>query len=164
VNLNLRENKHWSYGVNTVPIAARGQGPFVVYAPVQTDKTKESVIELDKELRAILGDRPATADELTEAQQNRTLTLPGRWETLGAVSGSLGEIVAFDLPDDYFKTYPGKVRGLTVNDLSHAGKKLVHPDQLVWVVVGDRSKIEAPLRELGWGEIQFLDADGNPVK
>jgi zinc protease len=164
VNMNLREDKHWAYGAGTVPLAARGQGPFVAYAPVQTDKTKESMVELDKELRGMLGPRPITGEELATAQKNQTLSLPGQWETIGSVSGSLGEMVTFGLPDDYFATYPDKVRALAVNDLTKAAQKVVHPDQLVWVVVGDRSKIESPIRELGWGQIQLLDADGNAVK
>jgi zinc protease len=131
---------------------------------VQTDKTKESMVEIDKELRGILGKTPITSDELTKAQQNQTLELPGRWETMGAVAGSIGEIVRFGLPDDYFTTFPDKVRALSVDDLVQAAQKVVHADQLVWIVVGDRAKIEPGIRELGWGEIQFLDADGNPVK
>jgi zinc protease len=73
-------------------------------------------------------------------------------------------MVTFGLPEDYFATYPGKVRALSVSDLTKAAQKVVHPDQLVWVVVGDRSKIESSIRELGWGEIQLLDADGNAVR
>ncbi len=164
VNMNLREDKHWAYGAGTIPLAARGQGPFVAYAPVQSDKTKESMVEVDKELRAILGPRPVTEPELATAQKNQTLSLPGQWETIGAVGGSLNEIVTFGLPDDYFSTYPRKVRALTVSDLTKAAQKAVHPDQLVWVVVGDRSKIESSIRELGWGEIQLLDVDGNVAK
>jgi len=164
MNMNLREDKHWAYGAGTVPLAARGQGPFVAYAPVQSDKTKESMVEMDKELRGILGPRPITGEELATAQKNQTLSLPGQWETIGAVSGSLSEMVTFGLPDDYFATYPGKVRALTVNDLTKAAQKVVHPGQLVWVVVGDRAKIESSIRELGWGEIQLLDADGNAAK
>lgn len=164
VNLNLREDKHWTYGAGTFPLPARGQGPFIAYAPVQTDKTKESMIEMDKELRGILGPRPITAEELSTAQKNQTLSLPGQWETIGAVGGYLDELVTFGLPEDYFTTYPDKVRALTANDLTKAAQKAVHPDQLVWVVIGDRSKIEAPIRELGWGEIKLLDADGNGVK
>jgi len=164
VNMNLREDKHWAYGAGTFPLAARGQGPFIAYAPVQTDKTKESMIEMDKELRAILGPRPVTGEELATAQKSQTLSLPGQWETLNAVVGSLGELVTFGLPEDYFNTYSEKVRVLTVNDVTRAAAKAVHPDHLVWVIVGDRTKIEAPIRELGWGEIQLLDADGNALK
>ncbi|HXP62420.1 MAG TPA: insulinase family protein, partial [Dongiaceae bacterium] len=90
MNMNLREDKHWAYGAGTAVVYARGQGPFVAYAPVQTDKTKESMVEVDKELRGILGQRPITAEELTTAQKDQTLSLPGRWETIGAVSGSIG--------------------------------------------------------------------------
>jgi zinc protease len=164
VNLNLREDKHWSYGAFTFIPGARGQRPFIAYAPVQTDKTKESMLEMDKELKGILGKVPITEDELTKSQQNQTLQLPGTWETSSAVEGSIGEIVRFGLPDDYFVTYPDKVRALSVNDLSKAASQVVHTESLVWVVVGDRSKIEPGIRELGWGAVQLLDADGNPLK
>ncbi len=164
VNMNLREEKHWSYGARTIIASARGQSPFIAYAPVQTDKTKESMIEMDKELRGILGKRPITEEELILAQKNETLKLPGSWETDSAVGSSIGEIVRFGLPEDYFSAYPDKVRALSLNDVTKAAEKVVHPDQLVWVVVGDRAKIEPGIRELGWGGIQLLDTDGKPVK
>ena len=85
------------------------------------------------------------------------------WETSGAIAASIGEIVRFGLPEDYFKSYPDKVRALTDADLAQAAKEVVHPDQLIWVIVGDRSKIEPGLRELGWGEIHLLTADGATV-
>ncbi|HEY3856350.1 MAG TPA: pitrilysin family protein [Verrucomicrobiae bacterium] len=164
VNMNLREEKHWSYGAGTVVFAARGQGPFIAFAPVQSDKTKESMIELNKELHGILGQRPISDQELTTAQKNETLALPGSWETIDSVSTSIEDMVKFGLPDDYYNTYPAKVRALTASDLVNAAQKEVHPDQLVWVIVGDRAKIESGVRELGWGDIHFLDADGNAVK
>jgi len=164
INMNLREDKHWSYGAFTFMWPARGQRPFIAYAPVQTDKTKESLLELEKELRGILGKQSISEKELVTAQKNQTLQLPGTWETDDAVANSLGDIVTFGLPDDYFSTYPAKVRSLSVSDVDKAAREVVRPDQLVWVVVGDRSKIESGLRELGWGEVQLLDADGNPAK
>ena len=164
INMNLREEKHWAYGAGTVLVAARGQGPFLAYAPVQTDKTKESMMELNKELHDILGRRPITGDELTTAQKEETLALPGKWETSGAIASSIDGLLNFGLPADYYTTYPAKVRALSPQDLETAARKVVHPDQLVWVVVGDRSKIEPGLRELGWGEIHLLDTDGQPVK
>jgi zinc protease len=164
INLNLREDKHWSYGARSVLAAARGPRPFIAYAPVQTDKTKESLVEMDKELRGIIGPRPITQGELQTAQDEETLKLPGTWETSDRVAGSISEIVRFGLPENYFSVYPDKVRALSVADVSAAAAKVVHPEQMVWVVVGDRSKIEAGLRELGWGEIKMLDADGTAVK
>jgi zinc protease len=82
INMNLREDKHWSYGASSRLISARGQRPFVVIAPVQTDKTKESLAEINKELRGILGDKPPTAEELAKVQANETLSLPGSRETM----------------------------------------------------------------------------------
>ena len=72
--------------------------------------------------------------------------------------------MSFGLPDDYFTTYAAKVRSLSVGEVENAAKEVVHPDQLVWVVVGDRAKVETGIRELGWGEVNLLDADGNPAK
>jgi zinc protease len=163
VNMNLREDKHWSYGAFSLLFDARGQRPFIVYAPVQTDKTKESLTEVANELRAIAHTRPVTPEELAKAQANLTLSLPGQWETIGAVGASVQEIVRFDLPHDYYSTFASKVRELQVADLTSAASETIHPDKLVWVVVGDRAKIEPGIRELNLGPLQFLDADGKPV-
>ena len=163
INMNLREDKHWSYGARTILVPARGQRPYIVSAPVQTDKTKESVAEVDKELRGILGPHPITPVELAKAQKEQTLKLSGSWETIGRVTGSIAEIVRFRLPEDYFKRYPEKVLALQLSDLGQAGKTVVQPDSLVWVVVGDRAKIEPGLQELGFGEIRLIDTDGKPI-
>jgi zinc protease len=163
VNMNLREDKHWSYGAFTFFRDARGQRPFVAYAPVQTDKTKEAVTELDKELRGIVKDRPVQPAELSRAQASLTLTLPGSWETMSALAASIGNIVTFGLDDRYYDTFADKVRAQTVESVTAVAGEVVHPDQLVWVVVGDRSKIESGLRELKLGEIRLIDTDGKPV-
>jgi zinc protease len=160
LNMNLREDKHWSYGARTVLRDARSQRPFYAVAPVQTDKTKESLVETNKEFRGIVGDHPITADELTKVQLNETLKLPGSRETLDALAQSIVDLVQFGLPDDYYNTYAGKVRALTTSDVNDAAKEVVRPDNLIWIVVGDRSKIEAGVRELNLGEFRLMDADG----
>jgi zinc protease len=164
INMNLREDKHWSYGSGSFLFDARGQRPFIAYAPVQTDKTKESAAELAKELNGIMGSRPVIADELVKAQASLTLTLPGSWETMNALGSSIGNIVRYGLDDRYYDTYAGKIHSLKVGDMVPAAKMTIHPDKLVWVIVGDRAKIEAGIRVLGLGEIRFIDADGKPVK
>jgi len=163
INMNLREDKHWSYGARSFYWDARGQRPFVVFAPVQTDKTKESLIELNKELRGILGDKPPTQDELAKVQANETLSLPGSRETMNEVANSIQTLVEFGLPDDYYDKYAGRVRALTVSDMEAIAKRVERPDNLLWVVVGDRAKIEAGVREVNLGEVKFLDADGKPI-
>jgi len=163
LNMNLREDKHWSYGARTLIFDARGQRPFIAYAGVQSDRTKESLAEVLKELRGIIGANPPTADELQRARSGQTLTLPGRWETNRAVLGSLDEIVTFGLPADYWSTYADRVNALELEQVRQAARQLVHPEHVIWVVVGDREKIEAGMRELGLGEVHLIDADGNPV-
>jgi zinc protease len=164
INMNLREDKHWSYGSGSLVFDARGPQPFLAYGIVQTDKTKESMSELNKELRDILGPRPASADELAKVQSNMTLELPGSWETNNAVIGSIAEMVRFDYSDDYFETFVRKIKSLNLENISNAAKRVVHPDNLTWVVVGDRLKIEAGIRELGYGEVKLIDSNGNVIQ
>jgi zinc protease len=160
LNMNLREDKHWSYGARTVLRDARSQRPFYAVAPVQTDKTKESLVEMNKEFRGIVGDHPIGTDELAKIQANETLKLPGSRETLEALGLSIVDLVQFGLPDDYYDTYAGKVRALKTSDVNQAAKEVVRPDNLIWIVVGDRAKIEPGVRELGLGEFRLMDTDG----
>jgi zinc protease len=160
LNMNLREDKHWSYGAASRLRDARAQRPFYAVGPVQTDKTKESMVEINKELRGIVGDHPVNAEELAKIQANETLSLPGSRETLDALGQSIVDIVQFGLPDDYYDTYAGKVRALKTNDINEAAKQVVHPDQMIWLVVGDRAKIEAGVRQLNYGEFHLMGTDG----
>jgi zinc protease len=159
INLNLREDKHWSYGAFSFAWDAAGQRPFVVYAAVQTDKTAESLQEIQNEIEAIRGPHPVTEDELTKAVDNLTLSLPGSWETINAVNGSLAEIVRFGLPDDHFDTYADAIRGVTSEQASAIARQFLDPDRMVWVVVGDRAEIEEKIRELGFGDVRVLTED-----
>ena len=160
INMNLREDKHWSYGVFSFAQDARGQRPWIIYAPVQTDKTKESLAELVKELHDVASTRPLSDSEVQGAKDRETLTLAGRWETGSAVSGALQEMATYGLPDDYYQTYASHIRALSASDIGKAVSDFVKPDHEVWVVVGDRAKIEAGIRALGLGEVSFLDANG----
>jgi len=164
LNMNLREDKHWAYGSYSFLSPARGQRPFLAYAPVQTDKTKESIQEIAKELRSITRDRLVTADELVMAKLNLTLALPGLWETNNDVGGALGDMIRYNLPPDYYQTYAGRVKAMSLNDMNKAAQRVVKADNLIWVIVGDREKIEPGIRQLNLGEIRFIDADGNIVK
>jgi len=157
--MNLREDKHWSYGAQTLLIGAVGQRPFLVYAPVQTDKTKESLAEVAKELRGIRGDRPATDGELARVKNSETLRLPGSRETIAQVAASIEELVGYGLPDNYYDTYASKIREVSLGDTSRAASEVVEPDHMMWVVVGDRAKIETGVRELGLGEVKLLNPE-----
>jgi zinc protease len=159
LNMDLREDKHWTYGALTMLANARGQRLFLAWAPVQTDKTKDSMAEIDKDLRGILADHPATGAELARVKASETLSLPGSRETIDRVMSSIGDLVEYGLPEDYYQTYAGKVRALTLADIQTSAREVVHPDRLIWVVVGDRAKIEAGIRELGLGEVRLLNPE-----
>ena len=164
LNMNLRQDKHWSYGAGTSLIDAKGQRPFVVSAMVQTDKTAESMQETVKELRGLVGAHPATDSEIRTAKDALVLTLPGSNETSREVARSYADILTYGLPDSYLNDFVGKVDALSVSDLQAAAGKLIHPDALTWVVVGDLAAIEAPIRKLGLGEVRILDADGGVLR
>jgi zinc protease len=164
LNMNIREDKHWSYGVGTRITKARAQRPFRIVAPVQTDKTKESLVELDKELRGILAEKPVAAAELAKTQNQETLELPGSRETLDSLETSIDDQVQYGLPDDYYQTYAAKVRALTVADIESAAKTVVHPDNIIWIIVGDRAKIEPGIRELNLGEVKIMSPEGKVVQ
>lgn len=164
LNMNLREDKHWSYGAFSFLWDAKGQRMMLAFAPVQTDKTKESAQEIVKEFKAIVGDKPLTKEEFERTKNNGIMQLPGRWETNAAVSGSLNEIVKYGLPNDYFNNYDKNFRTLTLEEVQKLGKKMIQPENLTWFVVGDKGKIMNGLKELGFSEIIEIDADGNTIK
>lgn len=164
INMNLREDKHWAYGAGGFVMGAKEERPFIVYAPVQTDKSAESITELRKEVSEFVGTRPATQEELDKVKTNQILKLPGQWETNASVNSSLVNLVRYGLPDDYYQHYDGNVRNLSLEDVRDVSKKVVRPDAVNWFVVGDRAKIVDKLDGLGFTEIIEIDADGNPIK
>lgn len=164
INMNLREDKHWAYGAFGFMINAKGQRPFIGYAPVQTDKTAESAIELRTEITQFVGDKPETKEELEKVKGNAILKLPGKWETNSAVSASLNTMVKYGLPDDYYQKYDENVRNLSLKEVNDVSKKLIKPKDLNWIVVGDKAVILEKLKDLGFDEIIEIDVEGNPIK
>ncbi|TYQ12492.1 UNVERIFIED_ORG: zinc protease [Zoogloea ramigera] len=161
INMNLREDKHWSYGVRSSVLPARSQGLYLSTSPVQADKTKEALQELVREYGDIAGAKPITEAELKEAQDNSTLSLPGSFETAGQLGGAYSTILQYQLPEDYYNTFTNKITAMTPADANALAKRVIEPGKLVWVVVGDVKKIEAGVRELNLGEVRKVDADGN---
>ena len=153
VNMNLREDKGWSYGAYTFLQDARGQRPFMVYAPVQTDKTGPSLQELKKELNAYLGEKPPVEFELERARLDSVRSLPGQFETAVSVMNSLLSSNRFNRAYDYPESLVEKYNSLSVADLSEAAKEVIKTDKLTWVIIGDASKIKAEVEAAGIGEV-----------
>ncbi len=163
VNMNLREDKGWSYGARSSLSGGRGPRSFIVQAPVQTDATKGALIELRKELTGVVGAKPPTAAELNTVRTNTLLGMASRWETSGAVINSLVDIDQFNLPADYWAKYADTYRTVTPGEVEAMAKKLIPDQNHVWVIVGDRAKIEKGVREVNLGELHIVDANGNPA-
>jgi zinc protease len=164
LNMNLREEKRWSYGASTAIAGAKGQRPFFAYAPVQTDKTIESLREIRRELEDVRGKRPISADEVSFARDSLVRSLPGDNETAAEVAGSLTTLLTYGLPDSYWNDYVDTVEGLQVPQVQAAIERLVQPQALTWIIVGDLSKIEQPIRDLQWAPVDVLDADGRKLR
>ncbi|WP_210431064.1 M16 family metallopeptidase [Iodidimonas gelatinilytica] len=153
VNMNLREEKGWAYGAYTFMQDARGQRPFFVYAPVQTDRTADSMAELVRELNAITGDKPASDTELEMVVRNNVRSLPGQFETARNVLNAMLSNARFGRPLDYEESLKGRYEALGLGDVESAASEVLHPDKLTWMVIGDRAKIEDSIRALDLGEI-----------
>jgi len=161
INMNLREDKTWSYGADTTIVDTQAQRPFLAIAPVQADKTAPSMREIKKEFDEFLSSRAATEAEVATSKRRSTLTLPGRWETARAVARDIAALVRFK-----FRTPTGTITPSSSRSSrwarSTGGQRLLQSNRLTWVVVGDRKVIEAEVRALNFGAVSIVDVDGNP--
>ncbi len=163
LNMNLREDKHWSYGARSGAQGAVGPRLWTASAPVQIDKTGEAVAEIQREISEYAsGKRPATAEEVDGMEKVLTLTLPGAYETAASVMNTIASNALYGRPDDYVFRRKAEIEAMTPAQVNAAAKAF-NPAGLTWVVVGDLSKTEAAVRALNLGEVTVLDADGKPV-
>ena len=164
INMNLREEKHWSYGVRSTLPDAQGERPWLLSAPVQSDRTVEAMRELRREIEEFVGPRPATTAEIRKIMNREVRALSGRYETNAAVAGAIAEMVVFKRPDDYVPTLKARIEAQTDAAVQAAAREALDPSRLTWVIVGDLKSIEKPVRELGFGELQVLDANGRTLR
>ncbi|HET6604503.1 MAG TPA: pitrilysin family protein [Xanthomonadaceae bacterium] len=165
LNMNLRENKHWAYGAYSFVSGAKGQRPWIGFAPVQIDKTVESLAELQREIGEYAsGKVPASDAEIDKIQATEVRGLPGQYETAGAVLGAIGGIIRYQRPDDYVVQRQRRIEAMD-DAAVRAAARVLQPKALTWVVVGDLSKIEQPVREAmaGKATVKVIDASGAEV-
>lgn len=160
LNMNLREDKHWAYGAHSFLQNAVGQRPFFMYAPVQTDKTAESIAEMLQEAKAVVGSRPLSSKEIDKVQRSNIRSLPGAYETAATVLKAMADIEVYDRPDNYVETLKSRIEAQTDAEVRAAAEQVIEPDALTFVIVGDLAKIEKPIRALDVEEIKVIDVDG----
>lgn len=161
INMNLREDKHWSYGARTSLLDMAGERAFLCSTSVQADKTAAALRELKQDVLGLQADRPPTLAELEKVVTDLTLRLGGQLETLGAVGDVMQQMVRLGLSEKYFCGYAEALRGVTVPDVREAATRVARTECLVWLVVGDRERLLPELEALGWGPVTVLDADGH---
>ena len=163
LNMNLREAKGWSYGVISSHSSAAVPRPWRVVAPVQPDRVADAMAELQREIADYAqGRTPATQEELVRFTGSQIRRLPGLYETREAVLSEIADSVRFARPDDWVVQRSREIERLDLEQVQ-AAASVLDPTQLTWVVVGDLSQIERPVRALGLGEVTLIDAQGNPV-
>jgi zinc protease len=164
LNHNIREVKGYSYGVFSNFAFGRGPGPFQAGGDVVTAKTDSALIEFMKELRDIRGPRPPSDDELAQAKASLVQSLPANFASVGGVNGSIASIYTQGLPEDYYQQFARAVDAVTRDDVVRVAQKYIDPEHLAILIVGDRSRIEEPLKATKIAPVVLLDVEGNPVQ
>ena len=149
LNLDLREDKGWSYGVGGGERLLENSASYVISAPVQADRTGDALAELNKQVQDFLSTKGVTQDELTRTVARSINELPGEFETAGAVISALMRMDLLGRPDNYYETLPGKYRALTTASADQAIRRAVDPNGFTWIVVGDAAKVRPQLEKLG---------------
>jgi len=160
LNANIREEKGYSYGVNSSFAYGKGPGPFRAGGGIVTDKTDAALVEFMKELRGIQGARPITDEEMQMAKDTLIQRLPAQFSSVSAIGSTITSLYLQDLPPDYYQNYAKAVRAVTRDDVLRVAKKYVDLDHLNIVIVGDLKSIEAPLKATGIAPIVVLDPEG----
>ncbi len=164
INLNLREAKGYSYGAGSGFQMGRIAGPFVASGGVETRVTRESVVEFMRELEDIRGARPVTPEELDLARVSIIRREPLTMETNGQIAGRIQDMIRFNLPEDYFDSYNQRVAAVTAEDVNRVAREYLQPGRFAIVVVGDRSVVEAPLRQLPYPvEVVAVESQAPPA-
>ncbi|MCA1559415.1 MAG: insulinase family protein [Acidobacteria bacterium] len=156
INMNLREDKGYTYGARTSFDFRRGAGPFVFQASVQSEVTADAVRETLAEIHAIRADRPVTHAELEAGRAALTRGYPRNFETAEQVGRSAAQLALYGLRDDYFSTFVPRVLALDEVDLTRVASAHIHPARLVTVVVGDRERVRPGLDALDLGRTEEL--------
>jgi predicted Zn-dependent peptidase len=149
INADLRETKGWSYGVRGSINTLQHRVPYIVNAPVQANRTGESIAALIAQYERFLGPDGVTAAERDRTVNGDTRGLAGGFETSGQILGGLRSNALYGRPDNYQETLASRTRALTAADMDAAARATIDPSTFVWVVVGDASVVRPQLDALG---------------
>ncbi|MBS0479760.1 MAG: insulinase family protein, partial [Proteobacteria bacterium] len=149
INMDLREDKHWSYGARGGFQRAAGATPYIISAGVQADRTGDAIVAAMGDLTGYVGDKPMTQIEYDRAVAGAIRTLPGQFETSRAVLGAMQSNILYKRPDDYYATIAARYRALTLPQLRSVISTALDPKRAIWVVVGDARTVRGQLDKVG---------------
>jgi zinc protease len=155
LNQNLREDKGYSYGARSGFSWLPAAGPWSASASVQTQSTGPAIAEFMKELRGM--HEPIPAEEVERARNFLAMRYPAGFQSVAGIAGRLGDLVQYGLPADYFNRYVANVLAVTKDDAERVAREYIDPENVTIFVVGDRAVIEQQVRDLGLGDITFLE-------
>ena len=161
LNANIREEKGYSYGVQSSFAFGKGPGAFRTGGDIVSAKSDAALVEFMKELRGIGETRPITDEELATAKDSLIQRLPGTFASVQSVNSAIVSLWTQGLPDNYYQEYSSKISDIRKEDLVRVAKQYIDLDHLSIVIVGDRATIEAPLKATGIAPIAILDIEGN---
>ncbi len=158
LNLNLREDKHWSYGARSLILNAKGDRPFLVYAPVQADRTGDSLREAIGEFTRYRTSHPASKAEIQKIVDFRVRGIAGRYETNGNLLGDVSNLIVHGRPMSHLERYPQRMTAVTQKTVRDLAKERLNPEDWVVVIVGDVETVRPQLNrfESDW-TIRVLD-------
>jgi zinc protease len=160
---SLREQEGYTYGfVSSLSLFSK-HGIWITSGAVQTDKSKESVIQIIKELKSLNGDKPVSEAELAMAKMVEIRGYAANFETSDSIADRVGVFWSWGLPMSELQREPEELRQTSLQSVNAAIKKYARPENESLLLVGDLSKILPGLRGLNLGEIVILDINGNPT-
>ncbi len=149
INMELRERRGWSYGARGNANLLEHQVPYIIQAPVQADRTGESIAAAIEMVRGFLTTSGVTPEEMNRIVMGNTRQLPGQFETSGAILGALRSNALYRRPDNYWETIADRYRGMNAEVLDTTARRYINPGNFVWVVVGDASRVRPQLERRG---------------
>jgi predicted Zn-dependent peptidase len=149
INMELRERRGWSYGARGAPSLLEHQVPYLIQAPVQADRTGESIQAAMEQVRNFLSREGVTPAELNRTVLGNVRQLPGQFETASSILGALRSNALYRRPDNYWETVAARYRTMSAETLDRTARRTINPDNWVWVVVGDAERVRPQLERLG---------------
>lgn len=164
LNLNLREDKGWTYGISSIVSSSYENSMFEIGAAVTGANTVDAMAEILKEISEARSNRPLTEDELETVKVEQVNQLRGFLVTNREYATLLYESDYYGEPYNSYEGLPGKIKDINVTTINQLLKEIVVSDGMVWGLVGDAAKIEGEVRAANFGDVEVYSRKGERLR